>query len=86
MSHDAYNLGRIERWMQTVIMHPAGVQQGIASEDARRHLDITTDEIEKVITRSNALTAAERLAYIAGPITEGCWNASARSSRSYCTL
>ncbi len=62
MSHDAYNLGRIERWMQTVIMHPAGVQQGIASEDARRHLDITTDEIEKVITRSNALTAAERLA------------------------
>ncbi len=62
MSHDACNLGRIERWMQTVIMHPAGVQQGIASEDARRHLDITTDEIEKVITRSNALTAAERLA------------------------
>ena len=62
MSDDAGNLGRIERWMQTVIMHPAGIQKGIASEDARRHLDLTSDEIEKVVTRSNALTAAERLA------------------------
>jgi putative DNA-binding protein len=62
MSDDARNLGRIERWMQTVIMHPAGVQKGIASEDARRQLDLTADEIEKVVTRSNALTAAERLA------------------------
>ena len=62
MSDKTFDLSRIERWMQTVIMHPEGVQKGIACEDARRHLYVRPDEIENVVTRSRALTAADRLA------------------------
>src|SRR5262249_39644731 len=50
------------RWMQTVIMHPDGVQLGIASEAARQYIDVPIDEIESVLSRSRALTATERLA------------------------
>lgn len=56
------NLDCIERWMQTVITHPGGVRKGIAAERARRHVDLTIGDIEKVVTRSKALTGAERLA------------------------
>ncbi len=62
MSDKTSDLSRIERWMQTVIMHPGGVQKGIASESARRHIAVRPDEIENVVTRSKALTAGDRLA------------------------
>lgn len=62
MSDKTFDLSRVERWMQTVIMHPEGIQKGIASEDARRHIDVRPDEIENVVTRSKALTAGDRLA------------------------
>jgi hypothetical protein len=55
-------LGQIQRWMQAAIMHPAGVAEGIASADARRHIDVGPDEAETVVTRSRALTALQRLA------------------------
>ena len=56
------DLGQIQRWMQATIMHPAGVAEGIASAEARRHIDVGPDEAETVVTRSRALTALERLA------------------------
>jgi hypothetical protein len=56
------DLGQIERWMQAAIMHPVGVEEGIASAEARRHIDIGPDEAETVVTRSRALTALDRLA------------------------
>ncbi len=56
------DLGKIQRWMQAAIMHPVGVQQGIASPEARRHIDVVPNEAEQVIGRSRALTALERLA------------------------
>jgi hypothetical protein len=62
MSDKTLDLSRVEQWMQTVIMHPEGIQKGIASEDARQHIDVRPDEIENVVTRSKALTAADRLA------------------------
>jgi hypothetical protein len=37
------------------------VAEGIASDDARRHLDVDAAGIEQVVTRSKALTAVERL-------------------------
>ena len=43
-------------------MHPEGVAEGIASAEARRHIDVGPDEAEAVVTRSRALTALERLA------------------------
>ena len=56
------DLDAIERWMQAAIMHPVGVAEGMASAEARRHIDVGPDEAETVVTRSQALTALERLA------------------------
>ena len=57
-----YDLEQIQRWMQAVIVHPLGVEQGIASSDARRHVDVDPVDLEQVVTRSKALSAVERLA------------------------
>ncbi len=54
-------LGTIQRWMLATIMHPAGVSDGMASEEARRHIDVGPEHAERVIERSKALTAIERL-------------------------
>lgn len=56
------DLGQIQRWMQATIMHPVGVAEGIASAEARRHIDVGPEAAETVVTRSRALTALERLA------------------------
>ena len=48
--------------MQAVITNPAGVQGGLASEAARQYIDVSGDDLEQVVTRSHALTAAGRLA------------------------
>jgi hypothetical protein len=55
------DLDRIQRWMQTVIMHPGGVAEGIASSVARQHLNVGPALVEQVITPSRALTAMDRL-------------------------
>jgi Putative DNA-binding domain len=55
------DLGHIQRWMQAVLMHPVGIAEGIASAKARQHIDVGPAEAEKVVTRSRALTALERL-------------------------
>jgi hypothetical protein len=62
MNDKTSELSRIERWMQTVIMHPGGIHQGIASENARRHIDVRPDQVESIVTRSSALAAGDRLA------------------------
>jgi hypothetical protein len=56
------DLNVVQRWMQAVLMHPNGVAEGVASDDARQLLEINPKEVEKILTRSNALTAMERLA------------------------
>ncbi len=48
--------------MQAVIVHPLGVEHGIASTDARQHLDVEPADVEQVVTRSKALSAVDRLA------------------------
>ncbi len=55
-------LGHLQRWMQAVIMHPEGVLDGVASEEARSQIDVSEADVEKVVTRSRALSAVERLA------------------------
>ncbi len=55
------SLEQIERWMQSVIMHPGGVQEGVDSPEARKHLDVTLEDLESVITRSESLASSERL-------------------------
>lgn len=55
-------LAALQQWFQAAITHPEGVRQGVASADARRHIDVTPSEVERVLTRSNALGPLDRLA------------------------
>jgi Putative DNA-binding domain len=59
------DLNRVQRWFQAVVTHPEGVEAGAQSEEARRLIQLRPGQLEKVITRSRALSAAERLAIYA---------------------
>lgn len=54
-------LEQLQRWLQAVITHPDGVAEGVASDGARGEIDVAPQEVEQVITRSQALTSIERL-------------------------
>ena len=56
-----YAFERLQRWMQTAVMHPDGVEEGLNSAEARDVIDAGVEEVETVVTRSKALTAVERL-------------------------
>ena len=58
-------LSQVQRWFQSVVTHGDGVDAGVASPDAQRLIALKAGELEQVITRSRALTAAERLAIYA---------------------
>jgi hypothetical protein len=58
-------VNRLQRWFQAVITHAEGVEAGASSEEAQRLIGLGPGQLEKVITRSRALTAAERLAIYA---------------------
>lgn len=55
-------LHALQTWMQTVVTHPLGVTNGIASEAAQSAVPIRLADIESVIGRSRALSSVERLA------------------------
>ena len=55
------DLQRLQRWMQSVITHPGGVSEGVASVRSREHLELGPAGLESVIARSRALTSAQRL-------------------------
>ena len=61
MNDNPDDLIRIQRWMQTVITHPSGIRAGIASEAARQEFDVAFEDVEKIVSRSRALTGAEAL-------------------------
>src|SRR5262245_53050770 len=61
MSESRHTLDELQRWMQAVVTHPGGIAAGIESDDARKQIAIVPEQAERVITRSKALTAAERL-------------------------
>lgn len=54
-------LDDVQRWMQAVITHPAGIAAGISSAEARRHLDVSASDIDNVIAPSQALSSIQRL-------------------------
>jgi Putative DNA-binding domain len=58
---DVRQLAQIQRWLQTVITHPDGVEAGMASDAARSEIDISADRVEEVIDRSKRRTSVERL-------------------------
>lgn len=56
------DLDRLQRWFQAVIMHPDGIVPGVLGPNARQHMELSPGELERVVTRSRSLTAAERVA------------------------
>jgi len=58
-------VSRVQRWFQAVVTHPDGVEAGADSTEAQRLIHLPPGQLEKVITRSRALSAAERLAIYA---------------------
>ncbi len=64
-SPDAAEVNRVQRWFQAVVTHPDGVEAGADSDEAQRLIHLLPGQLEKVITRSRALSAAERLAIYA---------------------
>ncbi len=61
MSARAASLEQIQRWMQSVIMHPGGVAEGVDSPEARRHLDVALADLPSVIAPSRAMESSARL-------------------------
>ena len=61
MSERPQDLASLQQWMQTVIMNPHGITAGIQSADAQEIIPVDADEVESVITRSQARTSVERL-------------------------
>ncbi|MEX0679626.1 MAG: DNA-binding domain-containing protein [Pirellulales bacterium] len=61
MSAHKSHLERIQRWMQSVIMHRGGVTEGVDAPETRQYLDVALEDLESVIRRSRALSSADRL-------------------------
>ncbi len=51
----------LQRWFQTVVTHAEGVEAGVCSQEAQELFRLRPGELERVVTRSHALSAAERL-------------------------
>jgi hypothetical protein len=59
-------LAQLQGWLQSVIMNPAGLLDGIASADARAHIDVLPADVETIIERSSHQTSLERLQIYSG--------------------
>jgi hypothetical protein len=64
-SFSPLELSQVQRWFQSVVTHGEGIEAGAASMEAQRLIALKPGELERVITRSRALTAADRLAIYA---------------------
>ena len=58
---DMASLATLERWMQAVVMHPAGAEAGIQARAARALLADAARDPESVVLPSKNLTTLERL-------------------------
>jgi hypothetical protein len=61
MSEARHTLDELQRWLQAVVTHPGGAAAGIDSAEARDQIALAPRQVERVVTRSQALSAIERL-------------------------
>jgi hypothetical protein len=54
-------LDQIQRWMQAVMMHPAGVEAGVGSDAAREQIDVDAENVGRVVLPSRHQTSLDRL-------------------------
>ncbi len=55
------DLDTVQRWLQSVISHPGGVEAGVDSDEAQRIIHLKRGELERVVRRSRNLTAEQGL-------------------------
>ncbi len=55
------SLDRLQRWMQSVITHPAGIEAGASSDAARTAMGADPNELDEVVCRSQRLGSADRM-------------------------
>jgi hypothetical protein len=55
----------VEQWFQAVITHRGGAGEGALSDEAQKLIPMQRDELEKVICRSNNLSAEDRISIYA---------------------
>jgi len=61
-SRDPPPLVTLQRWLQSVIVHPAGIERGILAPESQAEIPLRIEELESVILPSRALSAVDRLA------------------------
>lgn len=60
-SGDSRSLDQLQRWMQSVITHPAGIEAGATNDSARTEIGAGANELDDVVCRSQRLSSADRL-------------------------
>src|SRR5437868_1546842 len=55
------HLRRLQCWFKAVVCCPSGISHGIASPDARRHVEVSPNGLESVVRPSRSLSALARL-------------------------
>jgi len=58
---NAIPLNILQRWMQSVIVHPHGIEAGVASSEATDLIDGSAENVEGVILPSSQQTSLDRL-------------------------
>ncbi|MCF6285373.1 MAG: DNA-binding domain-containing protein [Candidatus Hydrogenedentes bacterium] len=56
------DLSVVQQWFQAVVTDPAGISAGLRSDDALELAPMTRDDLEYMVTRSDKVSARERLA------------------------
>lgn len=63
MSHEPaatpIGLGRLQRWMQEVVVHPGTVEEALASATLDR--EIASEPVERIVRPSHSMTSSERI-------------------------
>ena len=57
---DSFELRKLQQWMMSVVTHPLGVEEGVESAAAQQQIAVDVEDLESVVCRSEALTAAQR--------------------------
>jgi hypothetical protein len=55
-------LSPLQRWFAAVVMHPAGVSEGVLAAPAQEAVPVTLSDLDRVVRPSARLSALERLA------------------------
>ena len=59
--HKPRSLDQLQRWMQSVITHPAGIEAGVMSDSSRGVIDLGARRLDEIVLPSQRLSSADRL-------------------------